>query len=410
MSFTPIHVCRSCGGADLFPVLDLAEQPLANAFRSPSDTSPESLYPLALVGCRQCSLVQLTGSVTPGVMFDDYSYFSSFSDTMVAAMRSLAQRATAKLALGPQSLVVDIGSNDGYLLKHYVELGVPVLGVEPASNVAATAIAAGIPTTSVYFGTETARSIRADYGTADVIHANNVMAHVPDINDFAGGLATLLADDGTVYVESPYLRSLIDGTEFDTVYHEHVFYFSLTAMDIAVRRHGLAVTDIEPLAIHGGTLRYTIRGHGAPVSVAVEEMLMVESTSGVNTERYFHDFAHRVEMLGKQVVGLLRELKGQGAQIAAYGAAAKGTVLLNYCGIGPELVDVVLDRNPHKQSRLMPGVGITITDPSYLADFRPTHLMLLAWNLADEIIAQQHCYRSSGGQFIIPIPELRVVK
>lgn len=410
MSFTPINFCRSCGAADLFPVLDLAEQPLANAFRSPSDTSPEFRYPLALVGCPQCSLVQLTGSVTPGVLFDDYSYFSSFSDTMVAAMRALAHRATEKLGLGPHSLVVDVGSNDGYLLKHYVELGVPVLGVEPAANVAAIAIDAGVPTISVYFGTETARAVRAEHGAADVIHANNVMAHAPDINDFAGGLAALLADGGTAYVESPYLRSLIDGTEFDTVYHEHVFYFSLTAMDIAVRRHGLAVTDIEPLTIHGGTLRYTIRRHGEPVNVAVDEMLMVEASSGIGTERYFYDFAHRVEMLGKQIVRLLSDLKDDGARIAAYGAAAKGTVLLNYCGIGPELVDVVVDRNPHKQSRLMPGVGIRITDPSYLADFQPTHLMVLAWNLADEIIAQQHFFRSAGGQFIIPIPELRVLR
>jgi SAM-dependent methyltransferase len=346
------------------------------------------------------------------VLFDQYLYFSSYSTTMVDAMRELARRMTAGLNLGHDSLVVDIGSNDGYLLKHYLDAGVGVLGIDPAHNVAAVATEAGVPTVVAYFGARTARQVRASYGPADVIHANNVMAHVPDVNDFVAGLAMLLSDGGTIYVESPYLGRLVDDMEFDTIYHEHVYYYSLTAIDRIVRRHGLCVTDIEELPVHGGSLRYAIRRSGSTasaVSAAVVRLMAAETAAGLHQIAYYRDFAANVARLRLQARSTLYSLKGAGARIAAYGAAAKGTVLLNHFGVGADLIDFVVDRNPHKQGMFMPGVGIPIVDPAALVRQRPTHVLLLAWNLAQEIIGQQQDYVADGGRFVIPIPEIRVL-
>lgn len=409
MTFTLITACRSCGAGDLAPVLDLGVQPLANSYRKPGDTSAEPRYPLALVCCTSCSLVQLTGTVPPQVMFDDYHYFSSYSTTMLEQMGILARRVTAALSLSGDDLVVEVASNDGYLLKHYIDLGVRVLGIEPARNVAEVAIQAGVPTLVEYFGEATARSVRTIHGPAKVMHANNVMAHVPDINDFVAGFAVLLADDGVAYLESPYLGSFLADCEFDTTYHEHVFYYSLTAIETLVRRHGLLVSDVERLAIHGGTLRCTVRRQGSAVSPAVTEMLVRERALGVSDPLLYSGFADRVESLKARTVSLLHELKSSGATIAAYGAAAKGAVLLNHFGIGADLVDFVVDRNPHKQGLLMPGVGIPIVDPAMLIERQPSHVLLLVWNFADEVLGQQQAYRDSGGTFIIPIPEPRLV-
>lgn len=343
------------------------------------------------------------------MLFDQYLYFSSYSTTMVDAMRELAHRVTTSLGLGPGSLVVDIGSNDGYLLKHYLSEGVGVLGIDPAHNLAAAAQEAGVPTVVAYFGTQTARQVRASHGLADVIHANNVMAHVPDVNDFVAGLATLLSDQGMIYVESPYLGRLVSEMEFDTIYHEHVYYYSLTAVDRIVRRHGLCVTDVEELPVHGGSLRYAIRRSGSAVSAAVPRLLAAETAVGLHQVIYYRDFAANVARLRAQARAVLYSLKNRGARIAAYGAAAKGTVLLNHFGIGADLIDFVADRNPHKQGMFMPGVGIPIVDPSALASRQPSHVLLLAWNLADEIIGQQQDYLAGGGRFVIPIPETRVL-
>lgn len=409
MTYTPIRTCRSCGADDLAPVLDLGEQPLANAYRRPEDTSEESRFPLALICCTSCSLVQLTVTVPPKVMFDDYQYFSSYSTTMVEQMGLLARRVTGQLCLTEGDLVVEVASNDGYLLKHYIGLGVAVLGIEPAKNVAEVAIKDGVPTIVEYFGEESARDVLASYGPAKVMHANNVMAHVPDINDFVKGFAVLLADDGVAFVESPYLGDFIRQCEFDTTYHEHVFYYSLTAVDALVQRHGLVVSDIEHLPIHGGTLRCALRHVGAPVSEAVTNLLALEARDGIADAAYYRDFAERVASLKERTVVLLTDLKANGATIAAYGAAAKGTVLLNHFGIGTDLIDVVVDRNPHKQGYLMPGVGIPVEDPAALLERQPSHVLLLAWNFVDEVMAQQQEYRDGGGMFIVPIPELRLV-
>lgn len=410
MTYSPVDACRSCGRAALLPVLDMGRQPLANAYRSPQDTTPEPQYPLRLTRCRHCALVQLAGTVAPETLFDTYPYYSSYSTTMVEAMAELAARVTDEQRLGPGSLVIDIGANDGYLLTHYLRLGVPVLGVEPARNLAAAAVEAGVPTMTAYFGSVTARRIRATHGPASVVHANNVMAHAPDINDFTSGLSVLLGDQGVAYVESPYLGRLIDGTEFDTVYHEHVFYYSLTAFDALLRRHGLTVTAVEQLKVHGGSLRYTIRPSTYAPLPEVAVLLAEENEGGMGTTAYYTAFAERAQRLRRVIPDRLRALKADGARIAAYGAAAKGTVLLNYLGVGTELVDAVIDLNPHKQNRLMPGVHIPITDTSYLVERRPSHLLLLAWNLADEILDQQTPYRAAGGRFVIPLPEWRVVE
>ena len=409
MSFVPVTACRSCDGPELLPVLDLGEQPLANAFRRPADTSPEARYPLALVFCPACSLVQLTGNVPPAELFDDYPYFSSYSDSMVEAMRLLADRLTTAEGLDGDSLVVEVASNDGYLLKHYLERGVAVLGVEPAANVAQVAVAAGVPTLAAYFGVAAARAVLASHGPAHVLHANNVMAHVPDVNDLVAGFALLLADDGVAVVESPYLGRFVSDVEFDTTYHEHVFYYSLTALDVLLRRHGLVVSDLEHLDVHGGSLRCFVRHEGAPVGQAVTALLAEEDRLGVRTPAYYRDFAERVDRLRARTLALLHGLKASGATLHGYGAAAKGTVLLNHFGIGPDLLDKVVDRSPHKQGLEMPGVGLAIEDPAALLRDRPSHVLLLAWNLLDEVLEQQAAYREQGGLFVVPIPEPRVV-
>ena len=381
-------------------------QPLANAYREPDDVSPEARYPLALLRCRACSLVQLTGTIPPKLMFDTYHYFSSYSSTMVDSMRVLARRLTAERGLTADDLVVEIASNDGYLLKHYMELGIPVLGVEPAQNVAVVAKESGVPTLIKYF-TQRLGSELADTGrAASVIHANNVMAHIPEINDFVAGISAALRPDGVAVVETPYLVRFVDDREFDTIYHEHVFYYSLTAVSSIVERHGLTVTDVEQIPLHGGSLRLFIQHAGYPSSERVKMLLKSESELGVTTDEYYLDFAKRVEELKTEVTDVIRRLRAEGATIAAYGAATKGTVLLNHFGLDHDTIDFVVDRSVHKQGLVMPGVGIPILAAEELERRRPDYTLLLAWNFADEILEQQQSYRAAGGTFIVPVPTI----
>lgn len=406
MTFESVRGCRSCGSGDLAPVLDLGMQPLANAYREPGDVSTEARYPLGLLRCRGCSLVQLTGTIPPKLMFDTYAYFSSYSSTMVDAMEALAGRLTAQRRLTADDLVVEIASNDGYLLKHYMELGIPVLGIEPARNVASVAVQNGVPTLSEYFTLSLGAELAGSGRSASVIHANNVMAHVPQINDFVAGIRAALRPDGVAVVETPYLVRFVDDREFDTIYHEHVFYYSLTAVSTLVARHGLKVVDVEQIPLHGGSLRLFIQHEELErrASDRVETLLRSERKRGVTTDEYYLDFATRVEELKTQVTGLLRRLRTQGASIAAYGAAAKGTVLLNHFGLDQDLIEFVVDRSVHKQGLVMPGVGIPILAADELGRRRPDYTLLLAWNFADEILAQQDNYRKAGGTFIIPLP------
>jgi SAM-dependent methyltransferase len=409
LSVSPLLACRSCGATDLRPVIDLGTQPLANALRTPGDSSAEPRYRLATVFCPACALVQLDVTVPPETMFDQYNYFSSYSTTMVDEMGRLAKRMCAERELGPDQLVIEVASNDGYLLRQYLDLGVAVQGVDPARNVAEVAIETGVPTMVDYFGTETAERLRSQGMRADVLHANNVMAHVPDINDFVAGIGIVLADQGLAVVETPYVVDLIASAEFDTIYHEHVFYYSLSAVDALVRRHGLVVDDVERLPIHGGSLRlFIVAGSAAPTG-RVADMLEEERRLGVAQDHYYSDFADRVDAVRRSTTALVSRLHDDGHRLAAYGAAAKGTVLLNHFGIDHRLIEFVVDRNEHKHGLLMPGVGIPIEATGRLLSDQPDDVLLLAWNFAEEIIGQQQAYLEAGGSFIVPLPELATV-
>ncbi len=406
-----MSACRSCGATSLAPILSLGKMPLANSYLLPvpADAAvPEPLYPLDLVRCTICALVQITEVVPPAILFRDYLYFSSYSATMLAHAESIVSRIIRERRLGPKSLAIEVASNDGYLLQYYVQAGVPVLGIEPARNVAEVAERErGVRTVAEFFNEELAADLAARGERADVVHANNVLAHVADVNSFVAGFARVLKDDGVVICESPYLRTFLSQVEFDTIYHEHLYYYSLTALDRLFRRHGLIIVDCEALPIHGGSLRiFAQRETTAKVTARCQALLAEEAAWGVDSDGPYREFAGQVERVKTDLVGLVRELRGQGHTIAAYGAAAKGTVLLNATGLGTDDIEYVCDKNPHKQGRLMPGVHIPIVDPSAL---RASHCLLLVWNLADEILAQQAAYRASGGKFILPIPTPRVV-
>jgi SAM-dependent methyltransferase len=403
--------CRGCGRSGLEVVLDLGDMPLANAILEESDLGrPEPRYPLALAYCPDCWLVQITETVAPDLLFRDYTYFSSVSDAFVEHARGIAERLIAERSLGSDSLVVELASNDGYLLQHYARAGVPVLGIDPARNVAEVATARGVPTLAEFFTRDLADELAGSGRTADVIHANNVIAHVPDLNGFVAGIARILKPGGVAVIETPYLRELVERLEFDTIYHEHVFYHSLTALSRVFERNGLTVVDVERISVHGGSLRvFAMRSEAAEPSEAVRSLLAEETAVGLCSPEYYAAFAGRVEALGRELRAALEDLRAKGHTVAAYGAAAKGAVLLNAFDIGPDLISFVADRSPYKQGYLMPGVHIPIVGPEQLVARRPEECLLLAWNFADEILAQQAEYRRLGGRFIIPVPKLTLV-
>jgi SAM-dependent methyltransferase len=356
--------------------------------------------------------VQITETVPPEILFSDYVYFSSFSDTMLRSASDLAGRLITSRRLGPASLVIELASNDGYLLQNYTKAGIPVLGIEPAANVARVAQEErGVRTLCEFFGAELAQRLKADIGRADVIHANNVLAHVADLNGFVSGIATLLKDDGVAVIEAPYLKDMIAGVEFDTIYHEHLCYFSLTALNHLFQRHGLQIFDLEHLPIHGGSLRlFAAHANRHPaLTNAVIETLAVEDKLGMSQLGYYLDFGSRVEKLRNDLLALLADLKSRGASIAVYGASAKGSTLLNYFAIKPGTLEYVVDRSTVKQGLYTPGSHLLIHAPKHLLETHPEYVLLLTWNFAEEILSQQTAYREAGGRFIIPIPELKVV-
>ena len=406
--------CRSCEATEGRLILDLGIQPLANNLLSPVDLGKEEpKFPLRVALCDRCHLLQITDIVPPVELFSEYLYFSSFSDALLRHSKEAVDRHLADFGLGSSSFVVEIASNDGYLLRNFVSAGVPCLGIEPARNIAQVAVERGIPTLNRFFGRELAAELAAEGRRADLILANNVFAHVPDTNGFVAGLATLLKADGRAALEFPYGCDLIEHTEFDTIYHEHVFYFTLTALQPLFARHGLEAFHVERYPIHGGSLRLFVAHRGAhPVRDSVHALSAKEQAKGVGSPAYYERFGDRVRALKEQTLALLRDLRARKERICAYGASAKGSTLLNFYGLGRDgfdCVDFVVDRSTAKQGKLTPGSHLPILPVEELHTRFAKHALLLTWNFADEILRQQQAWRDSGGKFLVPIPEVRVV-
>jgi SAM-dependent methyltransferase len=402
--------CRSCERSGLEVFLDLGQTPLADRILTAEQLKEEEpFYPLEVAFCSNCGLVQILETVPPEVLFcDKYPYYSSFSRALLEHSKCNVRDLIHSRNLGPESFVVELASNDGYLLKNYVENGVPCLGIDPADGPAIAAEKVGVPTLTTFFTDELAAQMAQEGRAADVIHANNVLAHVADTNGFVKGIRLLLKEDGVAVIEVPYLKDLIDHCEFDTIYHEHLCYFSITALDNLFRRHSLFLNEVRRLPIHGGSIRLYVSPKES-VGESVRSMLEDEKAAKVDQPNYYRDFASKVFDVKNALLRLLSEIKTNGNRIAAYGAAAKGSTLINFVGVGKEFLDFVVDRNVYKQGCYMPGKHLPICSPEKLLEKIPDYLLLLAWNFAEEILEQHKAYQNGGGKFIIPIPQPKVL-
>lgn len=405
--------CRFCATPLRDSFIDLGMSPLCQSHVEPDGLEVmEPFYPLHARVCHNCFLVQLQAFVSPGDIFSDYAYFSSYSDSWVAHARRYAKDMQARLCVDRDSFVVEIASNDGYLLQHFLADGVRVRGFEPAANVAREAERRGIPTTVEFFGAATARDFAAAHGRADLLLGNNVLAHVPDINDFVAGMKVLLAPTGIITMEFPHLLRLIEGNQFDTIYHEHFSYLSLAVVERIFAAHGLTVFDVDELATHGGSLRIHARHDDAAepeVSPAVGALRRSESEFGLFDAGTYARFGERVRETKRALLEFLIDARRAGKRVVGYGAPGKGNTLLNYCGIRTDFLDFTVDRSPHKQGRYTPGTRIPILAPAAIAEARPDYVLILPWNLAAEIQAQLDYIRDWGGQCVVPIPTLRVL-
>ena len=404
--------CRSCGAKLERTFVDLGMSPLANSYIKPDHLNRmEPFYPLHVYVCEKCLLVQLQQFSTPSDIFSDYAYFSSFSDSWLAPAKTYVDMIVGRFSLNRSSKVVEIASNDGYLLKNFVLRGIPVLGVEPASNIAEVAKKKGIHTKVAFFGEKTALDLAADGWVADLIIGNNVLAHVPDLNDFVKGLKVLLKPRGLITMEFPHLLQIMRQNQFDTIYQEHFSYFSFLTVEQVFVRHGMKLFDVEELSTHGGSLRiYACHNDDTskPIEGRAKELKLREATAGFGQLNHYVSFSRQVEATKRKLLSFLISAKQEGKHIVGYGAPAKGNTLLNYCGIRTDLIDYTVDRSPHKQGHFLPGVHIPIYGPERVCETRPDYLLILPWNLREEVMQQMSYIREWGGKFVVPIPEVQV--
>ena len=404
--------CRFCGSKLTHTFVDLGMSPLCESYLTAEQLNQgEMFYPLHVYVCGSCFLVQLQEYVRPEGIFTDYAYFSSYSDSWLQHAKTYTDMIAARLNLGVHSQVVELASNDGYLLQYFVKKRIPALGVEPAANVAEAAVQKGVPTIVKFFGAETARDLAADNCTADLLIGNNVLAQVPDLNDFVAGMKILLKSSGVITMEFPHLMRLINENQFDTIYHEHFSYFSFATVERIFAAHRLTIFDVEELSTHGGSLRIYARHSDAadkPVTSRVGDVKAVEEAAGLSRVETYLSFPRKVEETKHKLLEFLVKAKRNSQSIVGYGAPGKGNTLLNYCGIRTDFIDYTVDRNPYKQGKFLPGTHIAICHPDKIRETKPDYILILPWNLKDEIIEQMNYVRTWSGQFIVPIPEVTV--